>query len=265
MALSIPTTQTWLMAGDCPIWTVNPASQCQSPMWKMMILHMAKRLLHSSSLMTSGNLICDLALSALKVQLTIIWQFSILAPSLSVSVHHKWVAIPFSWSTGVPAFNFGSAVKLTLLRLQICWWLNSWCWTANDVAAEMPCGAVLSVICIIASFGTDMQLCSCRLLTVLKWNEPFSVCIWLLYFATVVCATLNALFRCVSIPLWRSLFSFAELVFGAINRVLQALMCCTELHQTPSCICQVVWRHFAKPPLWRSLFIICWTCRRRHK
>ena len=165
MALSIPTTQTWLMAGDCPIWTVNPASQCQSPMWKMMILHMAKRLLHSSSLMTSGNLICDLALSALKVQLTIIWQFSILAPSLSVSVHHKWVAIPFSWSTGVPAFNFGSAVKLTLLRLQICWWLNSWCWTANDVAAEMPCGAVLSVICIIASFGTDMQLCSCRLLT----------------------------------------------------------------------------------------------------
>jgi len=57
---------------------------------------------------------------------TLIWQLcQTLAPSLSIIVHHRWVAIPFSWGTGVPAFNIGSAVKRALLRVQACWQLNS--------------------------------------------------------------------------------------------------------------------------------------------
>ncbi len=73
-------------------------------------------------------------------------------------------------------------------------------------------------------------------------------------FATVVCATLN-----VYVQIWLNSpltfpVLFAELVFGAINRVLQHLMCCTELQQTPSCICQVV---LSLNSLWRSLFTIC--------
>ncbi len=77
---------------------------------------MAKRLLHSSSLMTSGSLICDLALSALESKLAFIWQLcQTLALSLSVSVHHKWVTTAFSQGTGVSAFNTGSTFGLALL------------------------------------------------------------------------------------------------------------------------------------------------------
>lgn len=98
-----------------------------------------------------------------------------------------------------------SAACASLLATQQLIFDSQWCHCWDALWLD----AVLSVICIIASFGTDVQLCSCRLWQC--WNESFSVCIWLLYFATIICARLDALFRFVCIPLWRSLFCLLNL------------------------------------------------------